>query len=232
MSDSTSTLKEKPFWLRPPWIVLFDLIKLRRLKPWDVNLARILNSFLLEMKRQGYIDFTASGIALLSSATIYRMKSELILKLQEPPKPPKERTVDFIPPPIQMPFRYEYTTTNLDDLLHALEEAIRAESTTLSPEYGVAELVSPPPILEELDTFLTEIDQRTEKLYERIQDLLDEDMQITFSSLISGLERFDLVRTFLILLFLATDHKIDLVQEEEFGEILITLPSGGPREHG
>ena len=232
MSDSTSTLKEKPFWLRPPWIVLFDLIKLRRLKPWDVNLARILNSFLLEMKRQGYIDFTASGIALLSSATIYRMKSELILKLQEPPKPPKERTVDFIPPPIQMPFRYEYTTTNLDDLLHALEEAIRAESTTLSPEYGVAELVSPPPILEELDTFLTEIDQRTEKLYERIQNLLDEDMQITFSSLISGLERFDLVRTFLILLFLATDHKIDLVQEEEFGEILITLPSGGPREHG
>lgn len=232
MSDSTSTLKEKPFWLRPPWIVLFDLIKLRRLKPWDVNLARILNSFLLEMKRQGYIDFTASGIALLSSATIYRMKSELILKLQEPPKPPKERTVDFIPPPIQMPFRYEYTTTNLDDLLHALEEAIRAESTNLSPEYGVAELVSPPPILEELDTFLTEIDQRTEKLYERIQNLLDEDIQITFSSLISGLERFDLVRTFLILLFLATDHKIDLVQEEEFGEILITLPSGGPREHG
>jgi len=179
------------------------------------------------MKRQGYIDFTASGIALLSSATIYRMKSELILKLQEPPKPPKERIVDFIPPPIQMPFRYEYTTTNLDDLLHALEEAIRAESSIRPIEYGVAELVSPPPILEELDAFLTEIDQRTENLYERIQDLLDEDTQITFSLLTTGLERFNIVRTFLMLLFLVTDHKIDLVQEEEFGEILITLPSGG-----
>ncbi len=224
MSDSTSSLTEKPFWLRPPWIVLFDLIRLRRLKPWDVNLGRILNSFLLEMKRQGYIDFTASGIALLSSATIYRMKSELILKLQEPPKPPKERTVDFVPPAIQMPFRYEYTTTNLDDLLQALEEAIKAESVALSSEYGVAELVSPPPLLEELDVFLTEIDQHTEKLYERIQYLMGEETGITFSSLTAGLERFDIVRTFLMLLFLVTDHKIDLAQEEEFGEILITIP--------
>ncbi|UCD72953.1 MAG: hypothetical protein JSW01_05800 [Candidatus Bathyarchaeota archaeon] len=230
MSDTTSNITEKPFWLRPPWIVLFDLIKLRRLRPWDVNLAQILTSFILEMKRQGYIDFTASGVALLSSATIYRMKSELILKLQEPPRLPRERTVDFIPPPIPIPFRYEYTTTTLDDLITALEGPLKIEPNALSTQYEVTELVSPPPILEELDAFLTEIDQHIDELNEKIQELLEEEASIPFSLLTIGLDRLDLIRTFLMLLFLVSDRKIDLIQDEEFGEILIGPPSGGSEE--
>jgi segregation and condensation protein A len=230
VSDPTTALSEKPFWLRPPWIVLFDLIKLRRLRPWDVNLAHILNSFILEMKRQGYIDFTASGVALLSSATIYRMKSELILKLQEPPRPPRERIVDFVPPPIPVPFRYEYTTTTLDDLITALEGPLKIEPSALTTQHEVSELVSPPPILEELDVFLTEIDQHIEELNEKIQDILGDETSIPFSSLTAGLDRLDLIRTFLMLLFLVSDRKIDLTQDEEFGEILITSPSGGSEE--
>ncbi len=230
MSDSTRDFTEKPFWLRPPWIVLFDLIRLQHLRPWDVNLAHILNSFLVEMKKIGYIDFTASGVALLSSATIYRMKSELILKLEEPPELPKERVVDFVPPPIQMPFRYEYTTTTLDDLLRALEGALKVEPRALAEQSQIAELASAPLILEELDSFLVEIDQHVEKLHQRIHGLLEEKKRITFSLLTEGLKRRDIIRTFLMLLFLASDRKIDLVQGEEFGEILITLPSGGSEE--
>lgn len=230
MSNSIRDLPEKPFWLRPPWIVLFDLIRLQHLRPWDVNLAHILNSFLVEMKKIGYIDFTASGVALLSSAMIYRMKSELILKLEEPPESPRERIVDFVPPPIQMPFRYEYTTTTLDDLLRALEGALKLEPRVLLEKSQIAELISVPPILEDLDSFLVEIDQHLEKLYEKIQVFLEKETPVTFSSLAKGLNRLDVIRTFLMLLFLATDHKIDLIQDEEFGEILITLPSGGSEE--
>jgi segregation and condensation protein A len=182
------------------------------------------------MKKMGYVDFTASGVALLSSSTIYRMKSELILKLEEPPELPRERIVDFVPPPIQMPFRYEYTTTTLDDLLRVLEGALKGEPKALLEQNQIAELVSAPLILEGLDSFLVEIDQHVEKLYEKIRGLLEEETPIAFSSLIEGLKRLDIIRTFLMLLFLATDHKIDLIQEEEFGEILITLPSGGSEE--
>ena len=119
---------EKPFWLKPPWMILFDLMKLHRVRPWDVNLSYLLTSLIGEIGKRGYIDFKASGVALLSSATIYRMKSELILELQEPPKPPEERPVEFLPPPIQLPYRFEYTSTTVDNLIEALEEALKSET--------------------------------------------------------------------------------------------------------
>jgi len=95
-------VSEKPFWLRPPWAVLFDLIRLQKVRPWDVNLNHLLTTLTGEMRKRGYVDFTASGIALFSSSVIYRMKSELILKLEEPPKPPVERPIEFLPPPLQL----------------------------------------------------------------------------------------------------------------------------------
>ncbi|HEY4656929.1 MAG TPA: hypothetical protein VIH34_00405, partial [Candidatus Bathyarchaeia archaeon] len=56
------------YWLKPPYAVLFDLLHLHRVKPWDVNLASILSELLSEMKGRGFIDFSVSGTALLSSA--------------------------------------------------------------------------------------------------------------------------------------------------------------------
>ena len=85
---------EKPFWLNPPYIILFDLLRLHKIRPWDVNLETILLSFLTEIKQKGYVDFPASGTALLSSSTIHRMKSELVLKLEEPPKSSKKKIID------------------------------------------------------------------------------------------------------------------------------------------
>src|SRR3990170_8942081 len=102
----------KPFYLRPPWNILFELNKLEKLTPWNVNIAYLLRSFLSEMERTGKVDFRASGVALDSSALIYLMKSKLLLTLQEPPAPPKAPG-DFVPPPLFLPLRHELTTPNL-----------------------------------------------------------------------------------------------------------------------
>ncbi|MDH7477877.1 MAG: hypothetical protein QHH17_05800, partial [Candidatus Bathyarchaeota archaeon] len=83
---ATAAVK-KPFYLRPPWNILFDFHKLERLTPWHINIAYLLTSFLEEMEKSGQIDFRASGVALDSSALIYLMKSKLLLKLEEPPPP-------------------------------------------------------------------------------------------------------------------------------------------------
>ena len=63
-----STGIRRPFYLRPPWNILFDISKLEKLTPWNVNIAYLLNSFLSEMERNGKVDFRASGVALDSSA--------------------------------------------------------------------------------------------------------------------------------------------------------------------
>ncbi|MBS7643134.1 hypothetical protein KEJ26_00870 [Candidatus Bathyarchaeota archaeon] len=217
---------EKPFWLQPPWMILFDIIRLHRLRPWDVNLSYLLNSLLSEMRKRGYIDFTASGIALLSSATIYRMKTELILKLEEPPTPPPPKVAEVLPPPIQLPIRYEYTTTSVEQLIRVLDEVLKAEPTL--PRSGLKPITPAPPVLQQLDQFIVEIEKHIERMYNRIAEMAVKDNLVAFSKLVTGLKRLEVVRVFLIILFLACRGKINLWQEQEFGEIYISLPGGSP----
>lgn len=209
---------EKPFWLRPPWAVLFDLIRLQRVRPWDVNLSYLLTTLIGEMRRKGYIDFSAAGIALFSSATIYRMKSELVLELQEPPTPPSEKPAEFIPPPIQLPFRYEYTSTTVDNLLQALDEALKNENLELHPR--LIPITPALPVVQEVDEFMVDIEGKIEKMYQNISQFKDE--TISLSKLTAGLKRLEAIRVFLLILFLACRGKIQLWQEENFGEIYIS----------
>jgi len=102
---------ERPFYFHPPWNILFDPQMLEKINPWKINLSFLLFSFLEEMEKQSIIDFRASGIALDSSATVYLMKSKLLLKLEEPSSPPSPKpNPDYVPAPLILPLRYELTT--------------------------------------------------------------------------------------------------------------------------
>lgn len=224
MSNYDDSLMEKPFWSKPPWEILFDLIKLRKTRPWDVRIDYLLNTLVEEMKKVGFVDFTASGVALLSSSTIFRMKTEMILKLEEPP-PQQTVRLEQVPPPIQMPYRFEYTFTTLDDLLDALEEAIRREK----PADTISKIQTPnvPPVIEEVDDFMLNINEHMEDMFNRILILLKDTTQVPFSKLIKGLNRLETVRALILILFLACRNRILLRQEEEFGEISITTINYG-----
>lgn len=217
---------EKPLWLQQPWAVLFDLVKLQKLRPWDFNIATILSAFLSEMRRKGYIDFTASGMALLSSATLYRMKSEQILKLEEPPRPPQPKPAEFIPPPLQLPFRYEYTSTTLEHLVDVLREALKMEPLVGLHPPKLAQLEPAVPILQQVDEFFLKIDEKIDSLYERLATETRYVNEIRFSDLVKSMDHLEVVRTFLLVLFLATRGLVTLRQEEDLGEILI-VPTNG-----
>jgi len=215
---------EKPFWSKPPWVILFDLIKLRNTKPWDIRIAYLLNTLVEEMQKAGFVDFTASGVALLSSSTIFRMKTEMILELEKPP-PQQTVRLEQVPPPIQMPYRFEYTFTTLDDLLDALEEAIRSEE----PVETLNKIQTPnvPPVIEDVDDFMLNINEHMDNMFNRIVILLKDNTHVPFFKLISGLNRLETVRTLILILFLACRNKILIRQEEEFGEILVTTTNYG-----
>lgn len=230
MTDSAMESLEKPFWLMPPWAVLFDLIRLQKVRPWDVNLNYLLTTLLGEMRRRGFVDFTASGIALLSSATIYRMKSELVLELQEPPRPPVERPVEFMPPPVELPFRYEYTSTTIENILKALEEALKSE-TAVQLQPKLTPITPAPPMVQEIDDFMVDIDKRIEEMYSRIAALAPRG-KIPLSDLDDGLSKLESIRVFILVLFLACNGRVQLWQEEEFGEIYVSLPERGGLNYG
>jgi chromatin segregation and condensation protein Rec8/ScpA/Scc1 (kleisin family) len=218
---ATATVK-KPFYLRPPWNILFDFHKLERLTPWHINIAYLLTSFLEEMEKSGQIDFRASGVALDSSALIYLMKSKLLLKLEEPP-PPKAPQ-DFLPPPLFLPLRHELTSTTIRHLLEVLDDVLKSEGL-IRLEKVVEESVLPTPseILPQLDLYLMQIEVQMEKLYASLVERVKGVGIIEFSTFTKGLSRLEAIRYFILLLFLAQNGKVNLWQDEETEEIYITI---------
>jgi chromatin segregation and condensation protein Rec8/ScpA/Scc1 (kleisin family) len=222
-----SSQAKKPFYFNPPWNILFELNRLRNIKPWDINIAFLLISFLEEMEKCGQIDFRASGMAVDSSSTIYLMKSKLLLKLEEPPSPPPKVQPEFLPPPLSLPFRYELTSTTIHHLLQVLDEVLKGEHVfTLKTR---AEPVLPPPseILPPIDIYMMEIEKQMEKLHRFLLRLSKESVPILFSKVVAGLEKLEAIKTFIVLLFLAQKGDVTLWQDPELNEIYITL-GGGP----
>ncbi|MFQ6065018.1 MAG: hypothetical protein ACE5L6_06040 [Candidatus Bathyarchaeia archaeon] len=213
---------QKPFYFQPPWNILFELHKLQKILPWDINISFLLMSFLVEMEKRGEIDFRASGMALDSSATIYLMKSKLLLKLEEPPPSPKPPP-DFLPPPLLIPLRYELTSTTIQHLLSVLDETLKGER--LFDFKPSSEPISPLPreILPPIDRYLMEIEEQMTNLYWHLLHLANRGKLIVFSKVTAGLEKLEAIKRFITLLFLAQRGKVSLWQKEDSEEIYITV---------
>ncbi len=221
---------QKPFYFQPPWNILFELQKLQKVLPWDVNISFLLTSFLDEMEKRGEIDFRASGMALDSSATIYLMKSELLLKLEEPPSPPKPLP-DFLPPPLLVPLRYELTSTTIQHLLTVLDEALKGENPSkLKLPEPPAPPKPPPELLPPIDRYLMEIEDQMNKMYQHLLQLARRGKLVVFSQITSGLEKLEAIKRFITLLFLAQRGKVSLWQEEDSEEIYLTVAEGSASE--
>lgn len=220
-----SLVAQKPFYFQPPLNVLFELHKLQKLLPWDVNIAFLLSSFLEEMEKRGDVDFRASGMALDSSATIYLMKSKLLLKLEEPPAPPKALS-EFVPPPLFLPLRYELTSTTIQHLLSVLDEVLKGERVFPQERRPEPLLPSPQEILPPVDLYLMEMARQMKQLYSFLLQLADRGKLVVFSKVVVGLEKMEAIKRFIVLLFLAQEGKVRLWQEEDSGEIYITLMEG------
>jgi len=210
---------------KAPYAVLFDLIHLHRVKPWDLNLGNLLDELLHEMRGRGFIDFSVSGTALLSSAILLRMKSELILKMEEPPKPPLERPTDFVPPPLAFPLRYESTTTSVEEVIKGLLEVLTAERM-LPPSAQL--MLRTPEVFEQVDDFLVKIEENIKAFLRRLlTEAGPTGEKLSFLTLLGNGDALEAVRMFIMLLFLAIEGKVGLAQPIEFGDIEIEMKKDG-----
>jgi len=211
---------KKPFYYQPPLSILFEIHRLEKITPWEVNISYLLNMFLDQMEEEGEVDFRASGMALDSSSTIYLRKTKLLLKLEEPPPPPKALP-GFIPPAMFLPLRYELSSTTIDNLMNVLDEVLKGES--LRPPKMPEPILPTPEVLPPLDMYLLQIEDHMKTLYEQLCQIVGTGELLSFSKLTAGLTKIEAVKTFIILLFLAQRGKIGLWQEEDIEELYITV---------
>jgi len=62
-----------------------------------------------------------------------------------------------------------------------------------------------------------------DNVYSRIKSIFSNKNEVTFTSLLPGNTKEDKIYTFLPLLHLSNDSRIDLEQQEHFGEIYVKL---------
>ncbi len=226
-ANTQTSMMRRPFYLRPPWNILFEISKLEKLTPWNVNIAYLLRSFLSEMEKSGpeKVDFRASGVALDSSALIYLMKSKLLLTLQEPPSAPLKVPTDFVPPPLFLPLRHELTSTTIQHLLEVLDDVLKGEKLlSLHPvveQHPVLPAVTD--LLPKFDRFIAELEMQVDQLYATLVEKTGGQGIIDFTTLSKGATRIEALRMFIYLLFLAQDGLVSLWQNEETEELYIAV---------
>ncbi len=124
---------------RPPLNLLIDPNAAKRKSPWEIHISELLDMFLEAILKSEFLDLRAAGTAALTSATIYRFKVEslfLFEKLQR-----ERRIMDAVEPPqiVVMPFRYEVYSTTVDELFDALDQDPRGDSPQRQGgEHGLA----------------------------------------------------------------------------------------------
>ena len=215
-----SRTKQKPYYLRQPWDILFRENKLEKVSPWNVNLVLLLTTLLEEMDKAG-IDFRLAGTAIQSSVHIYMKKAELLLKMEELPQPHEDKDDVYLPPALPLPFRFEHTTTTVNDLIEALEKTLMERSTTRRPNLPILPL--PIPDFLDAEQYLLEIEGRADNLFEEIQWRFESKGEVRLTELVYGQDWLEVVRIFMMLLFLAQRMKIGLEQSEEEFDVFITL---------
>ena len=172
------------------------------------------------MEEEG-IDFRLAGTAIQSSVFIYLKKAEMLLKMEELPDPDEDKEQVYLPPALPMPFRFEHTTTTVNDLIEALERTLTDRSQSVKPNLPTLPL--PIPDFLDAEEYLLEIESRSDALYEEIMWRSRATGVVRLTELVYGQEFLEIVRIFMMLLFLAQRLKVDLTQSEEEIDVDITI---------
>ena len=206
-------VKEKSDLSKPPLNILINPTEMKTRKPWEIDLQELLEMFIKIIEQMETPDLRLCGSAALSSALIYRLKVESLF-LFEKLKIKRQITGRLDPPQmLEIPYRYELSTTNLDDLVSTLE-SILDEMISQQIKKPKTSVIEVEPIIE-VDIFSVQIQKALKELKRDIGNLLREKKRILFSEYVMNMNTLDRVRTFLLLLFIANDGLIRIIQDEE-----------------
>lgn len=209
----------EPFWFHQPWRVLTDILELQKISPWELDLAELVNGFIGRLLTAEYIDFRICGRALLSAAILLRFKTEYLLEFgREEEEIIRVIEEDIFLPPIRPPFRRTIRPTSSAEFLEALRELVyppkkytrRREKSEITPI-----------LIPQLDISHVELTKSMKQIYSQLCDASLDQNPISFFKFAKSLSHVDVVRFFLSLLYLLSDGKIRIVQEQEFGDIQI-----------
>jgi len=203
-----------------PIDILLQLVIMGKVDPWNIDIVDLTEKYIERLREMKELDLRLSARAILAASILLRMKTEALLYADEEKEEEKKEErirVDVEPyvPPLRRVERY-YT---LDDLIEALMDALEDVEKRKPKAKKKIE------IEEEIfvvDDFRVDIEKHVNRLYAIVKKLYEETKEkINFWELVFDPSPKIVARTFLYLLFLANMGKVDLIQEEPFGDIYV-----------
>lgn len=218
--------------------IIFGLIEAEQMNPWDIDISVIAQKFLGSLKTLKEMDFRISGKIVLASAILLKMKSSklmdeeiaaldsLISSTEEPVELFEELPMDgaYLEQPVhhEKPQLVPRTPqprkrkVSVYDLVEALEKALGTEARR--PK-AIAKIIEEP----HKRAAHTDMSVLIKDVYDRVNTHYKAPTaaQLTFAQLLASEEKADKVLTFIPLLHLDFQRKLDIMQQEHFGEIMI-----------
>ena len=215
--------------------IIFDLVKSEQMDPWDIDISTITHKYIEMLKTLKEHDFRVSGKVLLAAAILLKIKSHKLvgedlneldrlligveeemeeLGFEESGKITKLTEIPTLIPRTPQPRKRK---VSIYDLVEALERALEVKKRRL--------LHSIPPMNLEAPKKKKDITEIIREVYFKIRSFFSGTLKetLTFRKLLPSESREDKVHTFIPLLHLAQQNKIELLQESPFGEIQIML---------
>jgi segregation and condensation protein A len=217
--------------------LLLDLIKSEQMDPWNIDITMLTKKYLETIKEMKEANFFISGKILLACALLLKIKSNKLVNeeishfdsqlfRQEETYEELEELFDQAPSPesekprltIKTPMPRKRKVT-LNDLMKALNKALEVEKRrNIRRELLNTVNVKMP----EKKIDITEL---INNVYAKIVDFFktSKTERLTFTKLVSSDKKEDKVYTFIPLLHLDNQEKVNISQDETFGEINIEV---------
>ena len=206
MSDSNQLSKA-------PLNLLVNPKTARKGKPWEIDIADLLDIFLKQIITKNNPDLRLCGTAAFSSAVLYRFKVETLFYFEKL-KVKRPRVSRSGPPSIiVLPFRYELYSTSIDDLITNLEKILEDVSRQDKEKKDKSSLLQPDSE-PDFDQYIIKFEELTKDFKKELIVKLTNSDKILFTELIKEKNSLEQSRAFLLLLFAAIDGIVTLEQLE------------------
>lgn len=223
--DILKTIIEKESWED----VIYYIVSLEQLNPWDVNLVKLTESFIKFIKNVQDLDFRIPAKVVFVAAILLRLKADYLSIFEEEEedveemlkedKPFAELGID--PNLVQLGYpmrRSPKRQVTLEELIQALRKALAVRERKEERVKVVRRQLAVVDIAEE------DITIKTEKMLKEIDELMQKlhTDKVEFSELVKEWKKDKIIDKFVPLLHLENDGKIIGEQEDFFKKILIS----------
>ena len=212
--------------------IILDLIKSEQMNPWDIDISVLTKKYIETVKQLKEANFFISGNVLLAAALLLKIKSSRIITEDianldsflfsqeeeefdsfEEHNYINEESIPRLAIKTPQPRK---KTVSVNDLIKALQNALKV-SKRKEVKRELERSFRPPDIPEKK----VDITALIKDIYEKIINFFKKEEQVTFSKLVMSEKREDKILTLIPLLHLDNQEKIELFQQEHFGEIEI-----------